>query len=52
MAVYRQCLFAGLGVFFVYRIFQYIQGADRTLKPDLCGILSKVLSDMKTKAEF
>jgi hypothetical protein len=36
----------------VYEIFQYIQGADRNLKPDTCGILRKVLSDMQTKCRI
>ena len=47
-AVYRQCLFAGFKAVFVCEIFRYIQGADRTLKPDVYGILRKVLSEIQT----
>ena len=41
-----------LEIVFVYGIFQNILGTDRTLKPNLCGILRKVLSEIRQKGVF
>ena len=32
--------------------FQNLQGADRTLKPDACGVLRKVFSDIQTQGRI